>query len=510
MMKKFAIFALLVTCILSIGWFTKIWDTHWYLMDDVLKADEGKFNADEYPDIWMYLERIRAGAECEQAHAPNKGWANTGDMQAMWNGERTLTGVYAEKKPYWKEGRNVRDYYKGRDFKNAYWALGCMLHLVEDMTVPPHAYDIPHSGSYLLHKWNWPLYGYGATGRTVVGYNVDDMENYAARYYPDELTVLEHFFVEPDDPVEFYGKSAQRVRWHVNKDDPVPPIIEQPEVIEELESWEMRVRLAHNIPDTEPMYLYFYETKGAVLTSEIPEIFQEKHHWVDYWREGKQDVHKKLFGGTYGFRKFPPWREETVSSDVGIARRVKKKNFVVLDTKTLVVGWWRGEHDRFASQMLANAAGYGAGMLAAASRALPPLLCVEAASVAFGTVDVVESSSSMENQVFVNLMGVELLENRKREVKLTVVIEELPEVEFKALVVALEPDAKKRLPYAWGPNDVSIEGGVPTDILKLWTVASNSSGVFHINIVATDEDGNAGFARLETSEVLAAEAASGK
>ena len=61
-MRKIFPCCLLLVSIFSLAWFSVWWDTHWYLMDDVLKADAEKFSKEEYPDIWRFWKDIREGA----------------------------------------------------------------------------------------------------------------------------------------------------------------------------------------------------------------------------------------------------------------------------------------------------------------------------------------------------------------------------------------------------------------------------------------------------------------
>jgi len=141
MMKWKCCLLFFVLVLVCIAWTSALkYDVHGPMARRIIRwyIDE-----DEFPDIHMYDGRICDGVDWNHkkdgeywAHQPNPGEQNTGSPEALWEGDKDYAEVY--------EGEGVIQLYKRRKFKKAYYRIGNILHLVQDMAVPTHALNISH------------------------------------------------------------------------------------------------------------------------------------------------------------------------------------------------------------------------------------------------------------------------------------------------------------------------------------------------------------------------------
>jgi len=144
------------------------YNTHGPIFDATLMH----ISEEDFPDIHMYRSRIWKGCSFdgeEWAHRPYPFAQNGGHPESLWKGEDPIDE---------KEG--VLPLYTDKRFGRAYFRLGNILHLVQDMCVPTHAVDIPHYREALKPGiWLWPE----PMGPTIVdylvgGYELDGFETY--------------------------------------------------------------------------------------------------------------------------------------------------------------------------------------------------------------------------------------------------------------------------------------------------------------------------------------------
>mgnify|MGYP001558589973 CR=1 FL=1 len=279
---------------LSTGWMSGSGceNTHGRLAQISLQA--GRLTPAAYPDLNRFRDRLVDGASSESGH-PN--------MPA--NGPRgdSLATDWREARAKHRQGR----------FADAYFQIGVMGHMVQDNSLPSHAYDINHVA--YLPPWRWPL---APQSRSIFG---DRMEVYAtvAGVFAPNAPGFAWF----NNPAEAYPAVIADVRAAVMADAGAPPL------------W------TGATPAAQPA-----GTNG----------------WRDYWVAG--EAHQEtifipgLATGSFTFRgRFG-------------------RNQYPFDTRNRMhpVGWTGTYYTPFLNRCAERAVRFTAGCWAAASRRLPPLV----------------------------------------------------------------------------------------------------------------------------------------
>jgi hypothetical protein len=99
---------------------------------------------------------------------------------------------------------SVRKKYPSEDFTDAYYYIGCILHLDQDQAVPAHAFDIQHVV-------------YSAWGAVHIG---DDLEEYADDFYSHNSASPNAGIAEPSG---FYKEMIDATKDAVNYNAVLPP-----------------------------------------------------------------------------------------------------------------------------------------------------------------------------------------------------------------------------------------------------------------------------------------------
>jgi uncharacterized repeat protein (TIGR02543 family) len=131
-MIKSGFFIVVLASILLMSGVSLAWDsvgyvTHEAVADDAISPTVLPSN--EYPDLYMYEQILRAGSESEAPHLDGR--YNGGNVIKWWSDKATLS-------------------YNASSFSQAYKQIGQIAHLTQDQAVPAHAANIKH-GIWWLH-----------------------------------------------------------------------------------------------------------------------------------------------------------------------------------------------------------------------------------------------------------------------------------------------------------------------------------------------------------------------
>ena len=116
-----------------------IYPTHSYLTEwaiDQLKA--------QYPEIQQYRAQIVEGANTELHELPVSGTKYGIDLNAKRIQHLGTNEGSNDTQGWWQDSLSA---YKQGNKQQAYFVLGIMLHMVEDMGVPAHANNVSHQGT---------------------------------------------------------------------------------------------------------------------------------------------------------------------------------------------------------------------------------------------------------------------------------------------------------------------------------------------------------------------------
>jgi hypothetical protein len=120
-----ACFLVLFSSVDSLAWWSLGGSTHARIAEDAM----GLLSRSEYPDILKYKEQVSNGSS-EESHNSSKN-----DI----DNNNSLDGGYPI--AFWNKANDV---YKCNDYSNAYYNIGRICHLIQDMGTPPHAANIFH------------------------------------------------------------------------------------------------------------------------------------------------------------------------------------------------------------------------------------------------------------------------------------------------------------------------------------------------------------------------------
>jgi len=438
-----------VFTLICIGWHSCAagGDTH----EPLFRATIEHIEEAGFPDLHMYFGKIKTGCDgldAERwAHQPNPGKQNTGSPEALWEGKNPI-----------EADEGVLPLYKKRKFKKAYYRIGNILHLVQDMAVPAHAINIPHYSNALEKaRWLWPKLDEEAStfGGKFFGKYVDDFECYAAR----NLHLILEGPIIPEDLGKEYKKAYSKIQKEtkdvVDKNSPpAPSKIKKP-------VWLLVAEYLKRRFPKYRVFLYFKEIrfepeddgfKTIIIIRTVPlsmakRLWGAPHKWQECWRRTTEyKLDGVSFNGMYGYRKFPPDSKlvKEPSSRVILFDPRTGKLIVTpwIDDEVL---WSYPQHWRLVCHRYTAAVKWGKAFLEAASRALPPLIDVD---------DDVTRATFIGNNTIRVYFKVYLLENRKRRV---------------SLVVLCEGEEKHRSDSIILPKgeDLPWEGEYPEDIESL-------------------------------------------
>ena len=425
---------------------------------------------DEYPDIHMYADVItdNCNSDAEKyAHQPEHKVQNTGNIEGIWEKAKRRYEIY--------------------EFEKTYTRLGWMLHLVQDMAVPAHAFNIPHyeiirrkPDPLEKTKWRWPKPEMGST--SYWGYDVDDFEAYGAEeeLEGDPNVEVPDFGNKPWEAYE--GIRKETVEKKVKKNSPSAPSGMR------IPRWLKQARRIAGLNPGKKVYIQFRTYMKGLPLRTCERLWANPHHWLEYWRKASSPYRRDevKFEGSYGtgrpeagLRKFPYKAELEEEVEVCIwlydptTRRLKRKTGWINED----VQWWAEEHHRFAEDRYNAAIRYGAAMLMAASKALPPLLAVKKIGVTYYQPSPYNSDPRIE----VNLDELIVLENRKPNVTFTLEILEIPALRWTRKMT-LKEDPEERLPWVAGPTGLVLVG-------RLADIGPLPENVT-VKITVIDEDGN--------------------
>jgi hypothetical protein len=137
-------------------WLTKIvHPTHSYLTEFAIDQLDGK-----YPELRKYRDVLVEGANQELHELPVEGTLYGIDLDAA-RVEHKGTNAGSDDVPGWWSDAMAA--YAGGDKEQAYFLIGIVLHMIEDMGVPAHANGVYHQGTVsefdnfeamALQKWD--------------------------------------------------------------------------------------------------------------------------------------------------------------------------------------------------------------------------------------------------------------------------------------------------------------------------------------------------------------------
>ena len=137
-------------------WLTPIvHPTHSYLTEYALDHLQG-----QYPELKQYRDVIVEGANQEMHELPVKGTLYGVDLNAARIKHKGTNAGSDDVPGWWADAEAA---YKAGNKQQAYFLIGIMLHMVEDMGVPAHANGVYHQGTLTefdnfeamaLQKWD--------------------------------------------------------------------------------------------------------------------------------------------------------------------------------------------------------------------------------------------------------------------------------------------------------------------------------------------------------------------
>jgi hypothetical protein len=98
----------------------------------------------QYPELQQYRDRILAGANSELHELPVSGTAYGIDLEAKRAQHQGSNWGCEDIQGWWQDSLTA---YKQGNKDQAYFYLGVVLHMVEDMGVPAHANHVVHQGN---------------------------------------------------------------------------------------------------------------------------------------------------------------------------------------------------------------------------------------------------------------------------------------------------------------------------------------------------------------------------
>jgi len=113
--------------------------THSYLTEWAIDQLKG-----QRPEFEQYRKQIIEGANQEMHELKTSGSLYGVDLDAERQQHKGTNEGCDDIKGWWDDARNA---YRAGDEKKAYFLLGIMLHMVQDMGVPAHANHVPHQGN---------------------------------------------------------------------------------------------------------------------------------------------------------------------------------------------------------------------------------------------------------------------------------------------------------------------------------------------------------------------------
>lgn len=140
-----AAFALLATPSLAwdsaqFEWLTRIiHPTHSYLTEYAIDQLHG-----DYPELEAYRDILVEGANSELHELPVEGVVYGIDLEAKRRAHKGTNAGSDDVPGWWQE---ARDAYSAGNREQAYFYLGVVLHMIEDMGVPAHANGLYHQGN---------------------------------------------------------------------------------------------------------------------------------------------------------------------------------------------------------------------------------------------------------------------------------------------------------------------------------------------------------------------------
>ncbi len=280
---------------LSTGWMSGAGgcaNTHGRLAQISLQTN--RLSQGAYPDLFRFRDRLIDGASSESGH-PN--------MPANGPRGNSLATDWREARAKHRAGR----------LSDAYFQIGTMGHMVQDNSIPSHAYDINHVA--YLPPWQWPR---PPQSQSIFG---DRMEVYATAtgvFSPNAAG-----FVWFADPTDAYPAVIADVRAAVAANTAAPPL------------W------TGTTPPTQP---------------------EGTNGWDNYWTDGPE--HREtifipglatgsfVFRGYFGRNQYP----------FDLRARMHPE------------GWEAQYYTPFLNRCAERAVRFTAGCWAAASRRLPPIV----------------------------------------------------------------------------------------------------------------------------------------
>jgi hypothetical protein len=181
-------------------WLTPIvHPTHSYLTEYALDQLQG-----QYPELKQYRDVVVEGANQEMHELPVKGTLYGIDLNAARIKHKGTNAGSDDVPGWWADAEAA---YKAGNKQQAYFLIGIMLHMVEDMGVPAHANGVYHQGTLTefdnfeamaLQKWDPD---FKDVNRTDPGYTDP------SKYYP-----LSQAWTHADAP-DYHDRNAFSKTW---------------------------------------------------------------------------------------------------------------------------------------------------------------------------------------------------------------------------------------------------------------------------------------------------------
>ena len=181
-------------------WLTPIvHPTHSYLTEYALDQLQG-----QYPELKQYRDVVVQGANQEMHELPVKGTLYGIDLNAARIKHKGSNAGSDDVPGWWADAEAA---YKAGNKQQAYFLIGIMLHMVEDMGVPAHANGVYHQGTLTefdnfeamaLQKWDPD---FKDVNRTDPGYTDP------SKYYP-----LSQAWTHADAP-DYHDRNAFSKTW---------------------------------------------------------------------------------------------------------------------------------------------------------------------------------------------------------------------------------------------------------------------------------------------------------
>lgn len=259
-----------------------------------ISLDRTRLTPGAYPDLYRFRDRLVDGASSESGHPAMPS-----------NGPRgnSLSTDWREARAAFRQGR----------LGDAYFQIGVMGHMVQDNSLPSHAYDINHVA--YLPPWQWPQ---PAQSQAIFG---DRMESYAT--VNDVFAPNAPGFVWFNDPTDAYPAVIADTRAAVESNEGAP------------------ARWTGSTPPSQP---------------------EGTNGWDNYWVDGPEHTEtiwipglatgSFVFRGRFGRNQYP----------FDLRARMHPE------------GWEARYYTPFLNRCAERAVRFTAGCWAAASRRLPPLV----------------------------------------------------------------------------------------------------------------------------------------